>query len=81
MSVPKKMQEFAALYGCEIVELYSGEGDVLYAWPKGVSRQEATNRQEFVCRVYYARDVDLNKIKSILERVSGRTLAQFWTGR
>ena len=81
MSVPKKMQEFAALYGCEIVELWSNEGEALYAWPKGVSRQEADKRQEFVCRVYYARDVDLNTLKSILQRVSGRTLAQFWTGR
>ncbi len=52
---------------------------MLYAWPKGVSRQEADKRQEFVCRVYYARDVDLNQIKGILERVSGRRLSQFWT--
>jgi hypothetical protein len=79
MSVPKKMQTLAAIYDCEIVELYSGEGDVLYARPKDVSLQEATNRQEFVCRVYYARDIDLNTLKEIVQRISGRTLAQFWT--
>ncbi len=73
MSVPKKMQEFAALYGCEIVDKYSGEGDALYA--------KANGKEEFICHWYDVKHIDLNTLKSILQRVSGRTLAQFWTGR
>ena len=76
MSVPRKMQEFAAIYGCEIVERYSGnpdEGDILYA--------QANGNEEMVCRSYYGNHVDLNQLKDILQRVSGRTLAQYWIGR
>ncbi len=78
MSVPRKMQEFAAIYGCEIEErqpLNPYEDKDLYAVAND-NGQEA-----FICTFSHAHLVDLNKIKGILERVSGRTLAQFWTGR
>jgi hypothetical protein len=73
MSVPRKMQEFAALYGCEIVEKPTYDGYRLYA--------QANGNEAMLCLTYEARDVDLNNLKDVLQRVSGRTLAQFWTGR
>ncbi len=77
MSVPRKMQEFAALYGCEIIErptLDDGfQADWLFATCNG--------NEEAICRSYYGNHVALDKLKDILQHVSGRTLAQFWTGR
>jgi hypothetical protein len=77
MSIPRKMQTFASVYGCEIVEkpaLYDGvQTDYLFATCNG--------KEEAICRSYYGNHIDLNTLKDVLQRVSGRTLAQFWTNR
>jgi hypothetical protein len=75
MNIPCKMQKLAAVYGCEIVEkqaLYEGFlADWLFA--------TCNDKEEVICRSYYGNHVDLNKLKDTLQRISGRTLAQFWT--
>jgi hypothetical protein len=76
MSVPRKMQKLAAVYGCEIVEkqiLDDGfQADWLFATCDG--------KEEAICRSYYSNNhIDLDTLKDVLQRVSGRTLAQFWT--
>ena len=75
MSVPRKMQELAAIYGCEIIEKSSMEGDELYA------KANDNGCERFICRTYNARFTNLAKLNQVLQDVSGRTLAQFWTGR
>ena len=77
MSVPKKMQEFAAIYGCEIVERPALDDGFMADWLFAT----CNDQEEAICRSYYGNVVGLNKLKEILQRVSGRTLAQFWTGR
>jgi hypothetical protein len=70
-----RIERIAAKYDCEIKIIWDREeGDTLYA----VSNN-SDGKKERICRAYYAAHVDLNAVHEICQRVSGKSLTQFWT--
>jgi hypothetical protein len=78
------IEQIAALYDCEIKIRCTDveEGDVLYAVGNDLIEEAETTpffKEERICRAYYAAHVDLNAVHEICQRVSGKSLTQFWT--